>query len=167
MKNYLLVPMLLASMSVAVAPALADSTVTATGSQQEKVVPKNRHNNASIVAAVNAAEQAGIAGAIANAHSLAEQYAAAAGLTLGDVQSVTDVSGNGYYGPYGPFGFGPFGPGKYCGTVVQVTFKKSHKKGKKPVISHRRKVHRCFVPQYEVTTLSVTYAASPSSSSTS
>ena len=160
MRKSLLVPALLASMAVGAAPALASSTVTATGSQQGKVVPKNRHSNASIVDAVNAAEQAGIAGAIADAHSLAEQYAAAAGLTLGNVVSVSDATGTGYFGYFGPPGFGPFGPGQYCGTVGRVTVKKV-KKGKKIQRKvHIKKVHTCVVPRYEVTSLSVTYSAS-------
>lgn len=163
MKKSLLAPILLASMAVGAAPALADSTVTATGSQQERVVPKNRHSNASIVAAVNAAELAGIAGAIADAHSLAEKYAAAAGLTLGNVVSVSDATGSGYFGYFGPPGFGPFGPGQYCGTVTRVTLEKAKKgtkapKGKRKV--HVRRVHTCIVPRYEVTSLSVTYSAS-------
>ena len=140
----------------AAAPATADQTksVTATGSAQTKVIPKNRQSNSSIAAAVEAAHQAGIPAALKDAHSYAMKYAKAAGLTLGTIQSVSDASNNGF--AYGPV-FGPFGPNQYCGTVHRPIFKVVA--GKRRVVG-TKKVHRCIVPQFEVTVLTVTYAAS-------
>jgi uncharacterized protein YggE len=128
-------------------------TITATGTSQTRVVPKNRNSNASIAAAVERAHKASIAGALKEAHEYAELYAKAVGMTLGSVISVSDAQ-NGFYGP-GPFAFGPFGPGRFCGTVTRVVGRPV--RGQKPKL---KRVHRCFVPQFAFATLTVTYAAS-------
>jgi hypothetical protein len=151
---------------LAAAPAAAQSTpstqaksVTATGTGQARVVPTNRHSNASIVAAVSAAHVKAIGGALREAHEYAADYAQASGFTLGDVLSVSDTqtqSNGGFsYGPGYGSSFGPFGANRYCGTIPQVVGR--------PVKGHRpkiRKVHRCFVPAFAYTTLTVTYSAS-------
>ena len=139
-------------------PAVAaqSGTVTATGTGQTAVTPADRNSNSSIAAAVDAARQASIAGAIAQAHEYAQQYAAGVGLTLGGVLSISDAGngGGGFYGP-GPF-FGPFGANQYCGTVRRAirTGPKGHRR-----ITGFKKVHRCFVPPYAYVTLTVTYQA--------
>ena len=141
------------------APALAqaqqEKTVTATGTGQVQVHPKNRHNSASIAAAVDAARKAAIKGALSDSHEYALDYAQAAGLTLGSVISVSDAQTGGFYGP-GPGAFiGPFGPNQYCGTLRQPVGR--------PVPGKKLKlktVHRCFVPRFAYTTLTVTYSAS-------
>jgi hypothetical protein len=142
------------------APAIADQTaktVTATGSAVVKVVPKDRQSNASIKAAVEAAHQAGIPEALRDAHGYALKYAKATGLTLGSIVSVSDVPGNGT-GYIGPFGFyGPFGPNQYCGTVHRAIVKVVN--GKRRVVGTKR-VHRCIVPPFEATSLTVAYSAS-------
>jgi hypothetical protein len=140
------------------APASADQpkSVTATGAAQEKVTPKDRHSNASISAAVDAARAKGIASAFNEAHEYALRYARAAGLTLGAIVSVSDSQNNGF-GYYGPGFFGPFGPNQFCGTVAQPRFKVVAGKRKRVGVKH---VHRCFVPPFEATTLTVTYSAS-------
>jgi uncharacterized protein YggE len=150
---------------LAAAPAAAQSipstqakSVTATGTGQARVVPTNRHSNASIVAAVSAAHVKAIGGALRQAHEYAVDYAQASGLTLGDALSVSDTQTqtNGWsYGPGYGSSFGPFGANRYCGTTQQVVGR--------PVKGHRpkiRKVHRCFVPALAYTTLTVTYSAS-------
>ena len=143
-------------------PALADqpNSVTATGNGVERVVAKNRHSNSSIQAAVDAARKAGVTDAVSEAHEYALQYAQATGLTLGPVISVSDVQSNGIgyaYGGFGPYGpFGPFAPGQYCGIVSQPVFKVVGGKRKLQRVKH---VHRCFVPSFESTTLTVTYSA--------
>jgi hypothetical protein len=141
---------------VSAGPAVAASTgtVTATGTGQTNVIPSNRHSNASIAAAVNAARLAAIKGAFSEAREYAQQYAAAGGLTLGAVLSVTDAQ-NGGFGP-GAF-YGPFGPNQYCGQVQQPVFKQVH--------GHRHRtgfksVRRCIVPPFAFVTISVTYSAS-------
>ena len=143
------------SATAAPQPTQQTQTITATGTGQTRVVPKNRHNNASIVTAVNSARKASIAGALREAREYALSYAKAVGLQLGSVMSVSDVQSNGYYGPGGPYGFAPFGPNQYCGTVQQVVGRPV--KGKKPKL---KKVHRCIVPRFAYTTLTVTYSAS-------
>jgi hypothetical protein len=141
------------------APASADQakSVTATGAAQEKVTPKDRKSNASINAAVDAARAKGIAGAMAEAREYALKYARAANLTLGAIVSVSDAQSNGfgYYG--GPGFFGPFGPNQFCGTVSQPVIKVVG--GKRKRVGSKR-VHRCFVPPFEISTLTVTYSAS-------
>jgi uncharacterized protein YggE len=139
------------------APALADQTktVTATGTAQEKVTPKNRNSNASIGAAVDKARKAGIHSAFADAHEYALDYARTARLALGRVVSVSDAQSNGG-GYYGPGFFGPFGPNQFCGRVAQPIFKTVGGKRKRVGVKH---LHRCFVPPFEVTTLTVTYTA--------
>jgi len=134
------------------APSQSAQTITATGTGQTRVLPKNRHSNASIAAAVDAARKASISGALSEAHEYALDYAKALGMTLGSVLSVTDAQ-NGFYGP-GQL-IGPFGPGQYCGTVRRPVGRPV--KGKKPTF---KTVHRCFVPRFAFITLSVTYAAS-------
>jgi len=142
----------------AAAPATADQSqsVTATGSAQTKVVPKNRKSNSSIAAAVEAAHETGIPAALKDAHSYALKYAQAAGLTLGAVQSVSDASNNGFAFAYGPGFYGPFGPNQYCGTIRRPILKVVA--GKKKVVG-TKKVHRCIVPPYVITVLTVTYSA--------
>lgn len=160
-RRFLLVAGMIAGL-LAASPAVAAQqptqtapTVTATGTGQTRVVPKDRHNNASIVAAVNSARKTSVAGALREAREYAFTYAKAVGLKLGSVISVSDVQSNGYFGPGGPYGFGPFGPNQYCGTVQQLV--RRPVKGKKPKF---KKVHRCIVPRFAYTTLMVTYSAS-------
>jgi hypothetical protein len=144
------------------APAVAASpaTVTATGTKLVRVLPKNRRLNSSIVAAVTAAQRAGIQGALLSAHQDAVDYARAAGLTLGSLVSITDAQTNpGYFGPYGPYGGapnGPFGPDQYCGIERRPVFKVVNKRRK---LVRFTKVHRCIVPRFEATSLTVTYNA--------
>lgn len=144
-----------AAVSAGPAAAQTEPSVTATGTGQARVVPKNRHNNASIVAAYEAARRKAVSGALKDARAYAQLYAQQTGLTLGAIISVTDASNAN--GPGGFQFFGPFGPNQFCGTLqigkVRVV------KGKKKVTMRRE--HRCFVPEYAFSTLSVTYAATP------
>ena len=149
-----------ATPAVAQSPQTQDKTVTATGTGQARVHAKNRHSNASIAAAVDAARRAAIRSAVDEAHEYALDYAKGTGLTLGSVISLSDATANGSYGPYGPGPFigpfiGPFGPNQYCGTTEQVVGKPAP--GTRPKF---KKVHRCYVPPFAYTTLTVTYSAS-------
>ena len=138
------------------APTAQAQTVTATGTGESAVHPRDRHNNASIVRAYDAARHAAIGSALRQAHEYASGYAKAVGLTLGHVVSVSDAqSGGVFYGP-GPF-FGPFGPNQFCGTLRQPIFKKG-KHGRRKVVGSK-KVHRCIVPRFATITLTVTYSA--------
>jgi uncharacterized protein YggE len=157
----------LAVVAVALAaatPALAASTgqtITATGTGRVKVKPANRHSNASIVAAEKAADKASVPLAIADAKSEAEQYASAAGLTLGPLVSISDETSN-YPFFVGQPEQGPFGPGKYCGTERVAVLKRTKNASGRIIIKvvRFRKVHRCIVPSPATTTLAVTYSAS-------
>ena len=126
-----------ATLAVAGAPAAAaqSSSVTATGTNQSVVHPRDRDNNASIVTAYDAARQAAIGGALKQAHEYALAYAKAVGLTLGPVVSVSDAQNSVFYGP-GQF-IGPFGPDQFCGTLRQPIFKKG-KNGRRKVWAPRR-----------------------------
>jgi uncharacterized protein YggE len=160
----------LAVVAVALAvatPALAASTgqtITATGTGRVKVKPANRHSNASISAAEKAAQKASVPLAIADAKSDAEQYAAAAGLTLGPLVSISDEVSDFPYGPFfgDTYQQGPFGPGKYCGTVRIAVLKRTKNAAGRIIVkvARFRKVHRCVVPSPVTTTLAVTYSAS-------
>ena len=75
-------------------------------------------------------------------------------MKLGSVISVSDAQANGFY-PHGPGAIGPFGPGQFCGTVRQPVGKPAP--GHKPTF---KTVHRCIVPRFAVTSLTVTYSAS-------
>ncbi len=143
--------------SAAPAVAAQPGTVTATGTGQTRVLPKDRHSNSSIVAAFEVARKASIKGAIGDAHDYALDYARAAGLKLGPVVSVSDQTSSGYYAPgVGSF-IGPFGPDQFCGIERRAIFKQVN--GKKKVVG-TKKVHRCIVPRFAYTTLAVTYFAS-------
>jgi uncharacterized protein YggE len=146
---------------VAAVPAGAQQTqsqqsqsITATGTGQTRVHPKNRNSNASIVAAVDRARKVAVRSALKEAREYAESYAAATGMTLGNVISVSDQAANGFYGFGGPF-LGPFGPNQYCGTFQQLIGRPAP--GQRP---KTRRVHRCIVPRFAYSTLTVTYAAS-------
>ncbi|MDQ6805941.1 MAG: hypothetical protein M3065_13460 [Actinomycetota bacterium] len=147
----------LAALTLA-APALADTkSVTATGTFQATVVPAGRHSNASIAAAVAAAQKRAVPGALSKARANAVLYAADAGLTLGSALSVSDAQ-NGVYGPFGPGAFiGPFGPGQYCGIERRPVLKKV---GGRVKVVRVRKFHSCYVPRFASATLTVTFSAS-------
>jgi hypothetical protein len=132
-------PLVTTPAEAAPAPISSTDTITATGIGQARVVPKNRHSNASIVAAVDRAHKSAIARALKEAREYAREYAKAVRLTLGSVISVSDAqSAPFFYGP-GPIAGGVFGPDQYCRTV--------------------KKVHRCVVPPSDFATLTVTYSA--------
>jgi hypothetical protein len=144
---------------LAAAPAVAaqTGTVTATGTGQTRVLPKDRHSNSSIAAAFEVARKASITGAISQASEYALDYARAAGLKLGPIVSISDQQSSGFYGP-GVGGFiGPFGPNQFCGTIHQPIFKQVN--GRRKIIG-TKKLHRCFVPRFAYTTVAVTYSAS-------
>ncbi len=147
----------LLSAAPAVAAPVSSSVVTATGTGQVRVRPADRHSNASIAAAYQAARKASITSALADARQQALDYARHAGLTLGRLLSISDQpNGNGPGGPGAVF-FGPFAPGQFCGTVRQPILK--HVKHREKVIGFK-KVYRCFVPPFAFTSLTLTYTAS-------
>ena len=127
-------------------PASAAKTVSANGIGQVAVKPRDRHNNASIVAAVEAAEAKAVPQAVTAARERAADLAKAAGLTIGAVQSVAETQPS------------PFGKDKYCGDERRPRVVRDAN-GRRRVVG-TRKVHVCRVPPFVVVNLSVTFAAS-------
>ena len=143
-------------------------TVSAYGTGQVTVTPKNPKSEKSIRAAVAAAQQRSLPLAVENARANAQAIADAAGLTLGGVMTVAQQINPYLIGGFGGFGggivltpgsgiVGPFS-GKFCGRVSRPVFKKVN--GKRKVV---RRVHerRCFVPGAVANTLEVTFHAVP------
>lgn len=140
-------------------------TVSAYGTGQVTVAPKNPKSEKSIRAAVAAAQQRSLPLAVGNARINAQAIADAAGLTLGGVMTVAQqinpyliggfgggivlTPGNGIVGPFN---------GKFCGRVTRPVFKKVN--GKRKVVRRVRE-RRCFVPGAVANTLEVTFHAVP------
>ena len=146
--------------------ALAEGeTVSAYGTGQVPVTPKNPKSESSIRAAVAAAQAKSLPLAVANARVSAQAIADAAGLTLGAVMTVQQQAnpylfggfsggivvapGNGFTGPFN---------GKFCGRVTRAVFKKVN--GRRKVVRRVRE-RRCFVPGAVANTLEVTFHAAP------
>ncbi len=134
--------------------AAQTSIITATGTGQARVLPQDPHSNASIETAYAAARKASVDAAFRDARGYAVDYARGAGLNLGALLLVSDQQNGGLYGPGGFIG--PFGPGQFCGTVHQPVFKRVKHREK---LIRVKKVHRCLVPRFAFTTLSLTYTA--------
>jgi uncharacterized protein YggE len=139
--------------------ASAGKSVTALGLGQVTVSPNDRHNNASIVAAVEASEAKAIPQAMQSARERATKLAQAGGLTLGAVQSVEEVQQQfPFYGPGGPNAYpAPFGKDKYCGDERRPRFRRDAT-GRRRVVGTRT-VHVCRPPRFVIINLSVTFAA--------
>jgi hypothetical protein len=152
--------MLAAALLLVAAPAAQAGTVTGVGIAQVDVKPGDPKDNASIVEAVEKAEQAGIPKASKAARDEAKELADAFDMTLGAVVSVEQGSGGpyGYGAPYGVLA--PFGPDRYCGTITRV---RRHRTKSGKIVRVRTKTRRCYVPSRLVVQLSVTFEATPSS----
>jgi hypothetical protein len=134
-------------------------TVVAAGVGTVPVTPKDKNDNDSIKAAVAAANAKALPVAIQDARTQAGQLAAAAGVTLGPLISITNQAqpslGGVYYGPIYP-ATGSFGPGKYCGTV-RTRSVRIGKDGKRHY--GKPKAHRtCRVPAVAQRAVALTFA---------
>jgi hypothetical protein len=135
------------------APAAGAETVTSVGNAIVTVVPGNPENNTSIKTAVDKAQAAGVPLAMTEAREHGAKLAELSGLTLGDIESVSD-SVAGFYGPYGQYS--PFGPDQYCG----LTSRRIHVRGSDGKLRTKRvRVRRCFFPRRLQVTLQVTFRA--------
>jgi Protein of unknown function (DUF541) len=147
-------------LALAIAPsALAQGTITATGSGQSAVSPQDRKDNASIAKAVADAYAAALPKAIADAREDATALAQAAGLPLGALQSVSDgaTTGTPYFFPFGSSQvLGTFGPGKFCGNVHIPVFHTT-KSGRRVVTGHHTR-RTCRVPSSITRTVTLTFA---------
>jgi uncharacterized protein YggE len=134
-------------------------SVTASGIGSVSVKPDDKTSNASIKAAVEAAEASAQPKAIAAAREDATRLATASGLTLGGIVSISDVPATPpyFYGPFYPY-TGTFGPGKYCGVVRSSHLKRLANGRLQRVLGKRHRI--CRIPPNVTVTLSVTFAAS-------
>jgi hypothetical protein len=140
------------------APAAPARTLVSVGTGTIKVTPKDRTSNPSIVAAVEAAETKALPAALAEAREEATKLAAAAGVTLGPLVSLsnTATSNGGYFvGPYYPT-TGTFGPGKFCGNVRtrSVTVGKDGKRHLGKIRTRRT----CRIPSVVQRSVQLTFA---------
>jgi uncharacterized protein YggE len=149
-----------AAAQTATQPSLAPDTLTVTGTAAVKPTPVNRNSNASIIAAIEKAEDAVTPRALADGRDRAAKLAGLSGMTLGALLAVAETSPS----PYGPF-FGPFsqsgsfGPGDYCGTVRRPVYRRTKQGTRKRVGWRSRRV--CRIPAQVSTSLTMTFAATP------
>jgi uncharacterized protein YggE len=136
----------------------AGKTVTALGLGQVKVDPQDRHSNASIVAAVEAAEAKAVPQAITEARDRAAALAKASGLEVGAIESVDETPQSPFFYVGGPNAYpAPFGKDKYCGDERRPTFKRNA--AGRRVVSGSHVVHACRVPRFVLINLSVKFSA--------
>lgn len=151
---------ILAAVANAQEPAPAPQrTLVAAGVGTIKVTPKDAKSNDSIKAAIADATAKALPAAIQDARTQAGQLAAAAGVTLGPLVSVSNEAqpsfGGVYYGPIYP-ATGSFGPGQYCGTV-RTRSVHVDKNGKRHY--GKPKAHRvCRVPPVVQRAVALTFA---------
>jgi uncharacterized protein YggE len=150
-------------LALAAPPANAQQpakSVVATGVGSAPVEPENRNNNASILDAIEAANQAALPEAFEEAREHAGELAKLSGLTLGGVVEISDSSQQSppFYGPFGgasPY-FGPFGLNKFCGTIRRPRFRTVN--GERRRVGTRQ-ARVCRFPDEIAVTLTVTFAA--------
>ncbi|MDX6554767.1 MAG: hypothetical protein QOD86_962 [Miltoncostaeaceae bacterium] len=135
-------------------------TVSAVGTSQVGVSPKDKKSEDSIRQAVEAARPQAVRLAIRNARSEARLMAEEAGLVLGPIVGISNSQSSPYgYGPY-YFGSGRFGNNKYCGIVTRVVRRLNPATGKRVVVRRVRE-RKCFPPRYVPATVEVTFSATP------
>jgi hypothetical protein len=134
-------------------------TVTALASAAVVVVHPKHLTNATISRSVLTARTKAGPAAVRNARREATRLAAAAGLTLGALESVAEQPQS----PFMPYGGGngvdgTFGPGKFCGTIRAPVFKRD-KQGRN-VFQNRFHSHfGCRVPGNVTITISAMFSA--------
>jgi len=149
----------LALLAIGAAPAAAEAqerTVTAIGTATVRVRPADRHDNASIRKAVRGAVRRALPRAVVAARRDATVLAAGTGLVVGDVVAVAETAPSPFGGFYEETS-GPFGPGRYCGRIGVSVVRRVD--GRRRRVVRRRRV--CQFPTQVVSSVSVTYAATP------
>lgn len=150
--SVVLVAALLPSGAAAQTPAAP--TLTASGLAQAAPKPADPKSERSIREAVEAAEAAALPKAVAEAKTHAAALAAAAGLTLGPLLSISDAPVNGY-----PFYYqlATFPDGHYCGNVRRT--RTVVRNGvRRRVSAGTRRV--CRVPPQVFSSVALTFAVS-------
>jgi uncharacterized protein YggE len=149
---------LAAMIAPSAASAQQPATLTASGSAQVKPDLDNRKSEASIRQAVELAETEALPKAIAEARDRANKLAAAAGVKLGALVSISDAPAAGYpifyYGQYGTFG-----NGKFCGQVRNTKFVVRDGRRRRVATKGTHKV--CRVPPQVQASASITFAIVP------
>ena len=147
-------------LAAALFPAAASAqapatTLTAAGVGQSAPKPDDRKSESSIREAVEAAEAAALPKAVAEGKAHAVALAAAAGLTLGALISISDAPANTF--PY-YYQLPTFPNGHYCGNVRRT----------KTVVRNgvRRRVSAgtrrlCRIPPQVFSSVQLTYAVTP------
>src|SRR4051812_46535022 len=103
--------------------------LSVTGIGEADVTPADRNDEAAIRTAVEAANAKALPLAIADGRKRATALAAAAGVKLGPLVSISDGGLQGY--GYGPFvAQGPFADGQFCGNVrnTKVVVRNGHRR---------------------------------------
>jgi hypothetical protein len=150
----------LIALVVAAAPAVAQqptTTLTANGLGEAKPTPENRKSDASIREAVKEANAKALPEAMDNARAHAAELAAAAGVTLGPLISISDNPNNGY-------GFffqqnGTFGNGHFCGQVRNT--KTVVRNGVRRRVAAKGTHRACRIPGEVYATVSLTFSVTP------
>jgi uncharacterized protein DUF541 len=143
------------------APAPAPSrTITAIAAGRVTVNRSVAQNNRAIAAAVESARNKAIPLAIANAREEAQRLAAAGGLTLGPLVSLTEPEPSPFFG--GPVGGaygadGTFGPGRFCGRI-RTPVRRRNAQGRLVNTGRTRSHFGCRVPPEVAQTVSATFA---------
>jgi hypothetical protein len=143
-----------AARAQAPAPLSPTRTIVALGASTAPVAPKDRKSNDSIKAAVDAAAEKALPEAISEGRKEAGELAAAAGVTLGQLLTISNAP----LSPYGPFPYnlGPFGPGQFCGNR-SVAVVRRDAKGRRRVAGRRTR-HVCVVPPRVTQQVTLTFA---------
>ncbi len=141
------------------ATAQEGGTVTALGTSQVGVTPKDRQSEASIRQAVAAVRPQAVRLAVRSARAEARLMAREAGLVLGPIVGIENYQSP--YGPYGPgFISGRFGTNNYCGIVTRPVRRLNPATGRRVVVRRVRE-RRCFPPPYVPAAVEVTFSATP------
>lgn len=139
---------------------LSPGTLTVVGTGQVVPTPRDRNSNTSIAAAVERARSAALPRAIVNGRVRAVALASVSGLTLGPLLAIAEAASLSNVFPYAsPYGEnGTFGPGRYCGTIRRVIYKRDAA-GKRKRAGFRS-VRSCRIPREVSMSVTLTFAAS-------
>jgi uncharacterized protein YggE len=141
----------------AIAAADSPRTITAIGTGEVDVKPTNRRSNSSIVKAIRDAQASLLPAAMAATRARAELLAAASGMQLGELLSVSDVPSVPYGPPINAVIRSPFGEGRWCGNRRRVVFRRDASGRRRRTGS--RVVRSCFFPRELYAQLEMTFAA--------
>jgi hypothetical protein len=136
------------------APLSPARTIVAAGASSAPVSPQDRKSNDSIKAAVDAAADKALPAAITEGRKQAGELAAAAGVTLGELMTISNAPSS----PYGPFPYnlGPFGTGQFCGNRTTAVVRRDAKGRRRVVARRTRRV--CVVPPRVTQQVTLTFA---------